>query len=301
LPNLKEIVDKRLERYNSIPDKLVSGVDKAQIQLLKEVEDILATLDITDGKIALTESNMVKVGKITEDLKKAFYGTDYVESVKSFIQEFPAQAKITNSQYKKMGIDVALDDDKALKVLMHGNQTASLDLLSENAVDNILLTPIKQALSQSVTAQASLSETLTTIRTFIGGDETIEGNLARYVKQVAYDSFATSDRSYSQKINDDLNLEWYKYTGGVLDTSRCFCDERNGKYFHKKEIEAWGNGEGDKFGCGYPWAGMRKGTNGQTIFNYLGGYNCRHSLIPVMAEVVPPAIIERAKTHGWIK
>lgn len=301
MPKLQQIIDERLKRYESIPDKLVSGVDKAQRALLKEIEDIMATLDVVDGKIALTESNLKKVGVITEDLKKAFYGTDYVESVKSFIQEFPTQAKLTIAQYKAMGLDVALADDKILAQMLINSQRESLTLLSENAVDNVLLTPIRQSLSQSVTSQASLSETMKTMRTFINGDESIEGNMQRYVKQVAYDSFATSDRSYAQKINEDLGLQFYKYTGGLLETSRCFCDERNGKVFHKREIEMWGVGEGDKYSCGYPWTGMRKGTNEQTIFNYLGGYNCRHSLIAVMQEAVPTQVIEKAKSKGWLK
>ena len=303
MPKLQKIIDERLARYNDVPDALVSSVDAAQRKLLKEIDSIFATLDTVDGKIALSESNLKKIGVITEDLKKVFLGkgSDYIEAVKSFAGEFSPQAKLTVSQYKAMGLDVALADDKILAQMLKNSTQEAVLMLNENAVENVLLTPIRQALNQSVSAEASYMETMKTMRTFINGNPTIEGNVKRYIKQTAYDLFATSDRAYSQKINEDLGLEFYRYVGGRLPDTRCFCAERNGKYFHKKEIEGWGIGKDIGGDCGYPWQGMRKGTNSQTIFQFVGGYSCKHSLIPVMQEVVEGNALARARSKGYIK
>ena len=301
---LDEIIKERLKRLNDIPDRLMNGVERSQQTMLNEIDTLLNQLDVVDGSIVMSKENIIKIGKITEDLRQVLHGSDYVDAVKTFINEFPKQAKITTSQYNKMGLDIPVDDAKMLEALTYGNQKAALDLLSDNAIDNALLTPIKQQLNASVTSSANFKQTLDTIRTYISGgtinDEPIEGNMYRYVKQVAYDSYATADRSYGQQINNSLGLDWYVYRGGELPTTRCFCDERNGKYYHRKEIELWGQGL-QVGSCDYPWQGMRKGTNSETIFTFVGGYNCRHILVPVMEERVPPADIEKAKQKGYIK
>ncbi len=84
-----------------------------------------------------------------------------------------------------------------------------------------------------------------------------------------------------ERINDvakDLGLEWYRYIGGVIRTSREFCTERDGGYYHKSEVEEWADEE---------WEGKIDGTTSENIFSYCGGYNCRHELIPVTAQSVP--------------
>ncbi len=84
-----------------------------------------------------------------------------------------------------------------------------------------------------------------------------------------------------ERINDvaqDLGLEWYRYIGGVIRTSRDFCVERDGGYYHKSEVEEWADED---------WDGKIPETDASTIFSYCGGYNCRHDLIPVHESSVP--------------
>ncbi len=84
-----------------------------------------------------------------------------------------------------------------------------------------------------------------------------------------------------ERINDvaeDLGLEWYRYIGGVIGTSRNFCIERDGGYYRREEVEDWADEE---------WDGKIEGTDSETIFSYCGGFNCRHELIPVAESSVP--------------
>lgn len=79
-----------------------------------------------------------------------------------------------------------------------------------------------------------------------------------------------------ERINEvakDLGLTHYKYIGGVIQTSRDFCIERDGGVYTKDEVEGWADED---------WDGKIPGTNEETIFSYVGGYNCRHSLIPIL-------------------
>jgi hypothetical protein len=84
-----------------------------------------------------------------------------------------------------------------------------------------------------------------------------------------------------ERINDfaqGLGLEWYRYIGGTIGTSRAFCVERDGGYFHQSEVEDWADED---------WDGKIPDTTAETIFSYCGGYNCRHELIPVPEDSVP--------------
>ncbi len=52
---------------------------------------------------------------------------------------------------------------------------------------------------------------------------------------------------------------------------------------------------------GNGWAGMYKGTNADNIMTWLGGYNCKHSIIPVSLAIVPMSVIQRAIDAGYFK
>jgi hypothetical protein len=77
---------------------------------------------------------------------------------------------------------------------------------------------------------------------------------------------------------DELGLTWYRYIGGVINTTREFCNERNNEYYHQDEIEDWADED---------WDGKIEGTDSETIFSFCGGWNCRHELIPVLDSEVP--------------
>ncbi len=70
-----------------------------------------------------------------------------------------------------------------------------------------------------------------------------------------------------ERINDvakDLGLTWYRYIGGVIQTSRDFCIERDGGYYTQEEVAGWADED---------WPGKIEGTNAETVFSYCGGYN----------------------------
>lgn len=138
---------------------------------------------------------------------------------------------------------------------------------------------------------------------YLIGAENKDGALVRYTRQIANDGFAISDRSRVSVISESLGGQFYRYVGGTIDTTRCFCEERNGLYFHIEEVKAWGDGDitaGDlSASCGYPWAGMNAGTNSGNITSLLGGYNCLHSLIPVSEIEVPREVLLRAINEGY--
>ena len=76
--------------------------------------------------------------------------------------------------------------------------------------------------------------------------------------------FARHDRNVQKKYAERIGLRTFIYTGGLIQTSRDFCEDRNGKVFTIEEAEEWKD---------LNWDGKPE------IYNPLidlGGYNCRH-------------------------
>lgn len=71
------------------------------------------------------------------------------------------------------------------------------------------------------------------------------------------------NRSVTLKKADDVGIELFVYAGRLIKTSRDFCIARAGKVFTRAQIKRWDNGQGLPADI------------------YLGGYNCRHQLIPI--------------------
>jgi hypothetical protein len=90
--------------------------------------------------------------------------------------------------------------------------------------------------------------------------------------------------------------EFFVYQGRPIATTRSFCRERAGRYWHREEIKEWGRNAGFM-----PWKGMHKGTNEVNIFLLLGGYTCRHILIPVSRGTVPQEDLDRMREKGLIQ
>jgi hypothetical protein len=300
---LKEIIIKKSKLLEAIPNKFLTSVEKSQKVLYNEMVVLLNKLELTDGKLVLSQSNYNIAAKISEDLKTVLLGSPYTEAVKDFSKEFNTLKTINDTYFNVAYPDYAAPETGVLIVSNAQRQTVT-SLLS-TSVDTSFIEPIKSVLDDAITSGASFLETVQNIRLTIEGGENakgdeVDGKLLKYAKQIAHDNFAIADRSYTNAIADDLESEWFLYDGTEVADSRCFCMERKGNYYHYKEIEAWGRGE--KVGeCGKDWQGKNANTNEATIFILAGGYNCLDSIMPVSLAIVPIADVKRAMELGYFE
>jgi hypothetical protein len=288
---LADILKVKNERLESIPDAFQTNMVKVQKELLTELIAALGQLDRSGGFITLTKSNLIAVEEIANLLGQIFTEGEYLDSVTALANEFDEQALINDSYFKELDNDFtvpAIADD----VFLARKAEALENLLGTGIASNVSA-PIKRELVSAVTTGASYSDTLRNIQALVTGTETTDGLLMRYTRQLVSDSFAITDRSYTSVISEERGYDWFLYSGGLMDTSRNFCIERNGKFFHRKEVESWGN---------IPkWDGRMKGTNSRTIFTACGGYGCQHACQPVSVFAVPKVDVERNIKNGNYK
>ena len=298
MPTLDDIIKDKMSRLQSVPDKMVTAADKAQINMLKRAEELVSKMDIVDGKFVFSDKNIQIIESISSELPGVIIDDDYINSLTNFAKEFNTQGKINNDYFSKIIPDFEIQSVYASTLQM--SQRNAIQLLSDDAVSAAILSPIKEALMSGVSNGGSFADAMNAIREVATNTEKSDGALTRYVKRVAYDAFAVGDRQYTKAISEDLGLVFYKYQGGEVADTRCFCEERHGNFYHKKEIEDWG--EGKKVGeCGNNWQGRNSNTNKDTIFSFVGGYNCKHSLIPIITSRVPKEWIDRAIKLGYYK
>lgn len=298
-----EIIKEKLSRLNSIPDALITSIERVQRDLYTRTLELLSSLEKKGDVILQTKANLAKIEEIINGLKVALEDPQgqYYDAVKNFTDEMKVQQSLSNDYFVKVFGDSKPSAFAAEVAITTRKQAANL--LLGSAVESSFFDPVREQITNSIISGASYKETVKSLRDVVIGDATKDGALQSHVKQIAHDSFAIADRSYSAVIADELGLEWFRYRGSEIKTSRPFCKERHGRFFHKKEIEAFGRGEKtlgfqtpDKTGH---WSGQIPGTNAKTIFNFAGGFSCRHSISPVTIAMVPKADIDRAIAQGF--
>lgn len=297
MADIKSLIKEKSRRLELVPDTLLSQIEKTQKQIFAQLMEILSSMTVTDGKIELTLENLTNAERVAELLPRVFQGTEYEDAIASFAGEFDKQAKI-NEQYFKTAFEDFGGSEVAEQIVKKTKQAAVEGLIG-GSLDENFLKPAEKLLTDLVSSGADFKEAILSIRQFAEGGDEVDGKLLKYAKQIAHDQFAFADRGYTNAAAEEMGAEWYFYSGGEIQTTRCFCDERNGLYFHFREIEAWGRGENlGECKSGDLWAGAHIDTNAQTIFIYAGGYNCLHSLVPVSIFDVPKDVIRRNIDNG---
>lgn len=312
MASLKDLIEQRIDRLESVPNNLLTAIDKQNELLFKTILKELNALEVKDGNIVTSTENLARVGAIVERLNEVLFGGDYVDAIKIFATEIAQQASINNQILDK--VVGSFEDSELYNATIKSAQRNALLLLDDAAVKAELLQPITDILTNAIVNSASFTDSVETLRHNMTGEAAL---LTKYARTYAHDSFAAADRQYSQLTAREHNIEFYKYSGGRVDDTRLFCLERVGKTFHAKECEAWGANQNTRPGeflrpANKPvyinpngvklyWEGENYNTTPQTFFSYVAGYNCQHVLLPVATENVSDADINRAIGLGFYR
>ncbi len=301
--SVDEIIKEKLSRLNTIPDALITSVERVQRDLYTRLLELLSSLEKKGDVILQAKNNLVKIDEIIDGLKVALEDPNgqYYDAVKNFTDEIKIQQGLSTDYFVKVFGD-SKPSSFAMDVAITTRKQAA-NLLLGSAVESSFFHPVREQITNAIISGSSYQETVKTLRDVVIGDAKKDGALQSHVKQIAHDSFAIADRSYATTLANENKAEWFNYRGSEIPTSRPFCKERHGHYYHRKEVEAWGDGKKTE-GLRTPgetgeWSGEMLGTTKKTIFNFAGGYNCRHAIIAVSIARVPKEDIQRAIDQGF--
>lgn len=276
-----------------------SAGDEAVERLLKEITafqertatrmaGILSDLEVGGGRLVASEANMARLSNVIAELESGFADPKWQKAVTEYLKSFTELEAGLTAYAEGFG---ALDSG-LLTVLKREYQTLSANyLLDATSFTRTLQQPILQEVGSHIASGGRYRDLVTAVSNIVTGGDDSDGAVLGNARTAVNDMVSIYERTATQAAAQSVGAEFYLYQGRQIDTTRDFCRAREGKYWHKREIEEWGSME---------WAGQIPGTNSTTIFSLLGGYNCRHLLVPVARRDVPESDLARMRSKGLI-
>jgi hypothetical protein len=278
---LARIKDEFLQKKQA---SLENGVSQFERKLYNSIfDEFLKELEVSQGSINTTNRNL----NLTSALDRIFtetqveyrslvesFGNDLVELGKYNRNYFDLVSdktsavsnKVNKSVYKIIGIDSSGDPVKG-------------GFLDRFAKDTSVYVDIKDTVYKSISSGQSFTDLKTDLSDLIQGNEELSGAFQKHFRNYAYDTYQQVDRTYQEHYSEAIELTAFLFEGGIIETSRPFCEYCNGKVFTKNEFKKLTRDKVRSFiqysGKGDPASGIPK-TGWNPLID-LGGFGCRHS------------------------
>jgi len=302
MASFDELVKAKIKLFEQVPERLATAAVKTQAEAWRKLKPLLEDMDVdANGNIEQSEGNIRRIGLISDELKKVLAGGDYRQAVKDFLDSIDKGVVLTDDIARTF--ESSFEPTGAQKQLLQISKQNTINAFFGSGLDQRFTQPFLEQLTTNIAARAPLREAVNALEGLVVGTEANDGRLLANIKTTATTAQAVADRSYSAAVNAELGIEWFEYLGGEIDTTRPFCANRENGIYHRGEIEAWGDG---KNSAGIndirdgSWAGRIEGTDSKSIFTFVGGWNCRHYLIPIPDRKVPESVKARARAEGFI-
>lgn len=227
--------------------------------LMKEIRN---DLTISNGQIVNSNENLqrVQASTLTTRIWDGIVGKEVSQFFTKRLNELIESNTQYFSYFKPQNWSLTKD------IVIDKVKRVSADFLANYRQSETVAMGIKQAVVSAVARQVSYVDMRTEMLSLIDGTPDKLGIIENYniVQTRLQDAFSDYDRLLQNEYAQRLNLNYAIYQGGLIGTSRTFCDERNAGVYNKETILSWQNED---------WQGKKKGHN---ILVDAGGYNCRH-------------------------
>lgn len=257
-----DIQQAQYELFNTLFDGLFARLEFDTAGLLVQNSKnlrLVAEIDLLFDSWAEVYQNPVLKTFTQNLLKLAPYSVDYFTELgyakKATASLAKAQALIQNT----IGIK-----ETAQKGVFDYVKGSYLETLSKNEQTRMA---VKDYLLNSVNSKVNYQDFSKGLKTLIEGMDGDKGKLERYWGQFAFDTYNQVNRAVALFFADELGLNYFIYEGGLIETSRPFCEKKNGKVFHRKETEEWKDD---------PDLVDKATADSYIPLIELGRYNCRH-------------------------
>lgn len=278
---LSEKLEDAILKANTRYARQIIGV---QEDLYNDLTRILKDLELDpEGYIKQSAGNRKILREAQSSFDRIISKSNYSDFIEQHLRVIPTINSLNEEYFTSIAKSFSSNKNFIKSLQAESIQTVNNYLLQDGLAAQIKL-PINEILNQNINSGGQFAGMLKQLRTFIEGNDQVEGRLMSYSRNFLKDSLFQYSRGYQQSVTSDLGLEFYLYSGGLIDKSREFCIERAGNYYHHKEVQAWAS---------LSWQGRSQLTTESSIFILAGGYGCLHEIIPVHVSVVPKAVIDR--------
>ncbi len=269
-------------------EAMLEAMRALQDRLSTRIAGVLGDLEISGGTLVASEANLARLAEVMQAIEGGFIDPQWERAVADYLKTFDKLGANTLGWAQELGsVSPGL-----LRVLQRQYKTIAAEyLLNAQSFSLTLLNPIAQEVGAYIATGSSYRQLVQAVSDIVTGGGEVDGALLGNARTAVNDLVSVYERTATAVASDAVGAEFFLYQGRPIDTTRPFCRARAGKYWHKREIESWADEE---------WSGKINGTTRTTIFSYLGGWQCRHVLVPVRQDVVPASDLERMRKAGYI-
>lgn len=258
---------------------------KAEELLIKIIIDEASKL-VTDenGKLVSSTGNIVSISQAVEKAFNQFRKGPQIQIIKDMLSSFQDIGALNETYFKAAAEDKKKYDDIISGVEKNLRQRAGI---AENGTlvkggflynlvnDTSIQAGIQAAAQKGIVSTLTFNEYLDMLRINIRGNPDLPGPVTQHYRTFAHDAYMIYDSAYAEKVAEDLQLRYFVYEGGLIETSREFCRKKDGFTFTKAEAEE--NWPKD------PTLLKTKQEKESGVLNYnpiqdRGRWNCRHHL-----------------------
>lgn len=250
-------MDELFDKYIKGTSKRLSAIDKLLYNIL--LNYFIDNLTLTGNTIKYTQSNINAVDRIDSLMDKfgsslSKVGSWIVKGIKEILLK-------TNKDLNKFDTGAVKKGAEVIDRLTKHAATS----VNQNLDLRIIFTDIKKDALALMSKPEGIS--LKELREQLQDKVINKGIAEKYYSRWTHDIYSQYQRVGANEVRKKIGLRFAIYQGGLIETSRPFCEERNGNVYSEKEIEEWINLDFD----GRPQVGYNPIAD-------LGGYNCRHRL-----------------------
>lgn len=308
MADFKSLINRITEAVDAF-NKNIPGIQK---QMLEDVSLLTHQLDLKGDTIKILAGNIRLLNRLKSKLQKIILSPEYVASVKDYASSFNDIIKLQNEYFTSVSSE--FKPPKLTKEIRNQAIQSVVNDLTENGIAANVTDKIYNLMRSAIASGGSYNSLNQELRDFIVNNSSGEGYLLKYTKQITTDALNQFSGEYTSIITSDLGLEWFRYSGSNIETSRPWCLAcRDRKWFHISELPKILKGEFPEFEeyggnlnkkTGLP-QGMIPGTDLSNFQVRRGGYNCGHLWRPCSEDMVPQTVGDRvyasSEYQNWAK
>lgn len=268
--------------------KMFDAMSGLQGRLATRIAGILGDLDVRGGTILPTEANIARLSEVMQAIEAGFVDDQYERAVRDYLRTFDKLTTNTATWANELG---RFSPDLLTSLSRQYKTIAAEYLLNAQSFSLTMLNPIAQEVAGYIATGGRYRDLVDSVSTIVTGGGEADGALLGNARTAVNDLVSVYERTATSVAAEAVGADFFLYQGRPIDTTRPFCRDRANKYYHRREIAGWADED---------WNGKMAGTTSTTIFQYLGGYNCRHVLVPVRQDLVPAADLHRMREKGYI-
>ena len=237
-------------------DELLDTRQKARFKQLASAERLLFTKLIQELRAELTESNgritsrkgFVSLGKAIDTIFDEVEKQELGEMGRSVVADMAAMVDATSARYRnytrpKGGsfpeIQQAVSAELARRLGLTENGVRGDGYLGQLITNQNAREEVKRMVHKAVVGGIPMKKLEDQLRVKVQGTPQEAGVLESHIGGYVLDAYQVADAITNNEFAKRLDLKYFVYSGGLIETTRPFCRKRNNKVFAVWEVADW--------------------------------------------------------------